>query len=114
MLDSLLKGIMDTTAIMKCKGTKYCLDSCVMFMNSHCKDCSPTGEDIGWKYIFTYGYIADVYGKGNQRKIVNRDTRRTIAIYTISKRLRERVEQLTRHNLLSQATTDKVFDDQME
>ncbi len=85
-----------------------------MFINDHYKDCPPKGGDMGWKYIFTYRYTADVYGKSNQRKTVNRDTRRTIITYTIGKRLRERVGQLACYNLLSQAATNEVFNNQME
>ena len=85
-----------------------------MFMKDHCKAYLPKGEDMGWKYLFTYGYTANVYGKGNQRKIVNHDTRRTIVTYTIGKRLRERVDQLACHNLLSQAAANEVFNNQME
>ena len=85
-----------------------------MLMKDRCKAYPPKGEDMGWKYIFTYGYTANVYGKGNQRKIVNRDTRRIIVTYTIGKRLRERVNQLACHNLISQTDANEVLNNQME
>jgi len=36
-----------------------------------------------WKHISTYGYTLDLFGRGNERKIVDRETGQTIVEYTI-------------------------------
>ena len=40
----------------------------------------------GWKYILTYGSSLDVYGKGNQRIAVERNSSRVVARYFVDKK----------------------------
>ncbi len=40
----------------------------------------------GWKYILTYGSSLDVYGKGNQRVAVERNSGRVVARYFVDKK----------------------------
>lgn len=37
----------------------------------------------GWKYILTYGSFLDVYAKGNNRVIVDKNSGRVVARYVI-------------------------------
>lgn len=40
---------------------------------------------LGWEYILTFGIDLDLYGKGNQRKMINRGTGEEVLNYTFKK-----------------------------
>ena len=46
----------------------------------------------GWKYILTYGSSLDVYGKGNQRVAVERNSDKVIARYFVDKKSNFRLQ----------------------
>ena len=37
---------------------------------------------MNWKWILTYGFTLDLFGCGNKRKLVDRETGRVVVIYT--------------------------------
>lgn len=46
----------------------------------------------GWKYILTYGSSLDVYGKGNQRVAIERNSGRVVARYFVDKKSNFRLQ----------------------